>query len=185
MHYFTTISPTCEAGGKPAAWERFRTGGYIAVGWCYETDLTGRSIDEILGLIPGTSSTERDEQDGRHSFPIFWDLCQRGAAGCGDFVAVKNVNHGLFGVGIIRSGYKYSRYKHDTGVPDHFYPHYVEVEWVWTDYIPSNSLSFGSEDRWRPYGTIGQLYTSLPTFILPYTSAGQRPNHPPASDGGA
>jgi hypothetical protein len=169
MAYFTTISPTCEPGGKPQAWDRFRTGGYIAMGWCYVTDLTGMSIDEILEMIPGTSSTKRDAQDGLHSFPVFWELCRRGESGCGDYVAVKNVNHGLFGVGIVQSGYKYSRYKHDTGVPDHFYPHYLDVEWVWTDYIPSSSLEFGDEMPWRPYGTMGQLYPSVPRYIQPYT----------------
>jgi hypothetical protein len=170
--YFTTISPTCEPGGKPAAWERFRTGGYIAIGWCNDKDLTGMTVEEILRLIPGTSADERDARDGMHSFPVFWELCQRGALGRGDYVAVKNVNHGLFGVGIIKSGYKYSRKKHDTGVPDHHYPHYVDVEWVWTDYIPSTSLVFGDDARWWPYGTIGQLYTSLPSYIVPYTRTG-------------
>jgi len=169
MPYFTTISPTCEPGGKPAAWERFRDGGYIAIGWCYDTDLTGRSIEEILRLVPGTSGNDRDEKDGIHSFPNFWELCQRGAVGSGDYVAVKNVNHGLFGVGLIKSGYRYSRHKHDTGELDHFYPHYLDVEWVWTDYIPSGSLDFARDECWRPYGTIGQLYRELPAFIRPYT----------------
>jgi hypothetical protein len=172
MPYFTTISPTCEPGGKPQAWDRFRSGGYIAIGWCYDTDLTSMSIEDILELIPGTSSTERDAQDGLHSFPVFWELCGRGASGCGDYVAVKNVNHGLFGVGIVRSGYKYSRYKHDTGESGHFYPHYLDVEWVWTDYIPSNSLTFRDEKPWWPYGTMGQLYTELPAYIQPYCKAG-------------
>ncbi len=169
MPRFTTISPTCQPGGKPAAWGRFRDGGYIAIGWCYDTDLTGMSIEQILRLIPGTSANDRDERDGLHSFPIFWELCQRGAVGSGDYVAVKNVNHGLFGVGIIESGYKYSRYKHDTGEPDHFYPHYLDVEWVWTADIPSDSLDFTNDERWQPYGTIGQLYMEPPAFIGPYT----------------
>jgi hypothetical protein len=160
MCLFTTISPTCEPGVKPAAWERFRDGGYIAIGWCYETDLTGMNIEEILQLVPGASASDRDQQDGIHSFRIFWNLCQRGAVG-----RVKNVNHGLFGVGTIKSGYKYSRYKHDTGQRDHFYPHYVDVEWIWTRYVPSASLDFANDERWWPYGTIGQLYTELPAYI--------------------
>jgi hypothetical protein len=167
--YFTTISPTCKPGGKPQAWDRFRTGGYIALGWCYDTDLTGMAEKDILEMIPGTSTTERDEQDGLYSFPLFWKLCQRGESGYGDYVAVKNVNYGLFGVGVVRSGYKYSRYRHDTGVPGHYYPHYVEVEWLWTQYIPSTDLHFRKEMRWRPYGTMGQLYTSVPAYMKPYT----------------
>jgi hypothetical protein len=93
MVYFTTISPTCEKGGKPAAWDRFRTGGYVAVGWCYDINLTGMSIDQILRLIPATADSERDELDGMHSFPLFWELSQRGELGSGDYIAVKNVNH--------------------------------------------------------------------------------------------
>jgi hypothetical protein len=40
MPKFTTVSPTCRAGGKPAAWERFLAGNYIAIGWCYKTELS-------------------------------------------------------------------------------------------------------------------------------------------------
>lgn len=169
--YFATVSPTCNPGGKEAAWKLFQAGGYIAIGWCYKKDLTGMSIEEILKLVRRTSDNERDEQDGLSSFPDFWKLCDRAARGCQDYVAVKNVNHGLFGVGVVRSGYKYSRYKHKTGVRGHFYPHYVEVEWLRTEYVSAKSLVFGGEAAWRPYGTL-QLYPSLPSYILPYTRRG-------------
>jgi hypothetical protein len=166
---FTTISPTCEEGGNPAAWERFRDGNYIAIGWCYDQDLTGMSLNQILPLVINTSVDESDERDGLYSFPIFWELCERGARGCGDFVAVRNVNHGLFGVGIIRSGYQYNRRHHFTGVTNHYYPHFLQVEWVWRDYIRSDEIDFGSEIRWRPFGTLSKLYHGLPQYIIPYT----------------
>ncbi|MEX1026862.1 MAG: hypothetical protein WD049_02475 [Candidatus Paceibacterota bacterium] len=168
MPRFTTISPTCCPGGKPDGWDRFRKGGYIAIGWCYETDLTGMSIDEILPLLPGTSASDRDQRDGEHSFPIFWELCARGAAGAGDYIAVRNTNDGLFGVGIIRSGYKYSRFKHDTDVPNHYYPHFVDVEWIHDEYIPRSSLDFAGEKSWVPFGTIGRLHDDVPNYLTSF-----------------
>ncbi len=63
MPYFTTMSPTCEKGGKPAAWELFHTGDYIAIGWCYDTDLTGKSMEEIRPLVRETAYNENDERD--------------------------------------------------------------------------------------------------------------------------
>jgi len=170
MSYFTTISPTCVYGEKRAAWERFRTGGYIAVGWCYDTDLTGMSIEEILPLVEATADPEtpNDAKDGRRSFPNFWELCQGYKLDRRDYVAVRNGNDGLFGVGYVKSGYKYSRHKHFTGKPAHYYPHYLEVEWVWTEYIQRISLDFGGETSWQPYGTMPQLYYSLPSYILKY-----------------
>ncbi len=135
MPKFTTISPTCAPGGKPEGWRRFLEGGYVAIGWCYDTDLSGKTIDEIVPLIRETSCNDSDERDGLHSFPTFLELGERGERGCGDLIAVKNTNHGLFGIGIIRSGYKYSRYKHYTGVEGHFYPHYLEVGWIIDEYI--------------------------------------------------
>ncbi|MDB4380671.1 hypothetical protein N9Z70_04705 [Mariniblastus sp.] len=168
MPKFTTISPTCKPGGKPDGWRRFLDGGYIAIGWCYETDLTGKTIDEILPMIPETSFDDSDEKDGVHSFKIFWELALRGESNCDDVIAVKNTNHGLFGIGIIRSGYKYSPRKHDTGVEEHFYPHYLEVDWIHTDYVLRDSLNFGDETSWRPFGTIGQIYDNIPKYLRPY-----------------
>ena len=179
MPKFTAISPTCEPGGKPDGWKRFLEGGYIAIGWCYVTNLFGKTIDEILTLIPRTSCDERDVKDGLHSFPIFWELAERGERGCDDLIAVKNTNHGLFGVGIIRSGYRYSRFKHPTGVEEHFYPHYLEVQWIHTDYIQRDSLNIGDEKSWIPFGTMSQLYETVPTFIGPFVSnSGERDKHP-------
>ncbi len=159
MPKFTTISPTSVPNKKPQAWERFRDGGYVAVGWLYDVDLTGKPIDEILDLIRCEEYDDSDERDGLRSFPRFLEL------ETGDFIGVKNVNHGLFGVGIIRSGYKYDQNKHDTGRKDFYYPHYREVEWVKTAYIPRASLVFGGETSWVPFGTVGKIYPELPSYI--------------------
>ena len=62
MPKFTTITPTGEKGQKPAAWERFRDGHYVAIGWLNETDLTGKSLKEITKLI---HENEDPEYQGR------------------------------------------------------------------------------------------------------------------------
>ena len=51
MPQFTTISPTHISGQKPAAWERFLDGHYVAIGWLEDVDLTNKSMNEIRELI--------------------------------------------------------------------------------------------------------------------------------------
>jgi len=168
MPKFTTISPTCQPDGKDEAWLRFRDGGYIAIGWCYKHNLSRKSLEEALTLLPATASTDRDLQDGLRSFPIFWELAERGAKGSGDYVAVKNTNDGLYGIGVIRSGYKYSERKHPTGQTGHYYPHYLEVDWLYKNYILRSSLDFAGQKSWMPFGTIGHLDLEPPPYIQPY-----------------
>ena len=50
-HQFTTVSPTDIPGEKEHAWQRFLEGGYIAIGWLRDTDLTGKNMKEIETLI--------------------------------------------------------------------------------------------------------------------------------------
>jgi predicted Mrr-cat superfamily restriction endonuclease len=83
----------------------------------------------------------------------------------GDYVAVNNTNHGLFGVGIIESGYKFQPRKHDCADGEEFYPHYRDVKWVKTAYMPSSSLVSEGETPWQPYGTVGKVYPDLPPYI--------------------
>ncbi len=115
MPQFTTISPTHVAGQKPAAWVHFREGHYVAIGWLEDVDLTGTSMDEITDVI------RRQEYDNEtaaiQSFGRFLSLQP------GDYVAVNNTNHGLFGIGIIESGYKFRLQKHDSGDAEEFYRH--------------------------------------------------------------
>jgi hypothetical protein len=163
MPQFTTISPTCKLGGKPDAWELFRAGGYVAIGWCYATDLTGWTTEEILAEIEDGDYSHYDRQDGLYSFPRFMKLRK------GDYVAVNNANHGLFGVGRIKTGkYLYQRNKHATGEPNHFYNHYLEVKSLWEQYISADLLKFKGEKRWRPRGTVGEIYPQLPQYIKPF-----------------
>src|ERR1700677_1350764 len=128
MPKFTTISPTSKAGEKPIAWERFRDGQYVAIGWLYNTDLTGKPFVEIQRLI--RQARPEDERDALRSLPRFLELEP------GDYIGVKNVNHGLFGIGKITSEYKFMRRKHFTGWQSIYYSHYMEIDWRRTSYYP-------------------------------------------------
>ena len=109
MPKFLTISPTHVPGRKQFAWQQFRDGGYIAIGWIQQ-DMTGKTIEEIIGIL--RAQNYENEASAIDAFTKFLKL------GYGDYVAVNNVNHGLFGVGILRSGYKFEKGKHDTGSGD-------------------------------------------------------------------
>lgn len=157
MPQFTTISPTHLPGQKPKAWERFRDGHYVAIGWLDDVDLTNKSLDEIEDLI------RRQEYDNEtaaiQSFTRFLSLKE------GDYVAVNNTNHGLFGVGVIKSGYKFQPGKHDCGDGKEFYSHYMDVKWIKTAYMPWRSLISEGEPPWSPYGTVGKVFPELPSYI--------------------
>jgi hypothetical protein len=175
MPKFTTISPTHIPGKKEYAWQRFREGRYVAIGWLNDTDLTRKSVNEIVDLIRREGYD--NEASAIASFERFLSLEP------GDYVAVNNTAHGLFGVGIIESGYKFALRKHDTGAgdddPEEFYPHYRDVKWVNTTYTPRTSLISEGETAWQPYGTVGKVYTDLPPYIARLLG-----NSPPASSKG-
>ena len=82
-------------------------------------------------------------------------------------MAVNNTAAGLFGVGIIKSEYKFKLGKHDIGNddPTSFYPHFREVVWANTAYTPRTSLISDGETSWQPYGTVGKVYDELPPYI--------------------
>ncbi len=158
MPRFMTISPTHIPGMKESAWERFRDGGYVAIGWMH-VDLTGKTIDQITELIH--SHAYPNETSAINAFTKFLSLHS------GDYVAVNNANHGLFGVGVIQSGYRFQLHKHATGAesPDEFYSHYREVKWLNTSYTPRKALLSEDETGWQPYGTVGKIYPEVPPYI--------------------
>ena len=80
-------------------------------------------------------------------------------------MGVNNVNNGLFGVGTIESGYKFQLRKHDPGGADYFFPHYRDVKWVKTEYMPRGSLVREGEPNWQPRGTVGKVFDELPPYI--------------------
>jgi MoxR-like ATPase len=158
---FTTICPTHVQGKRKEAWERFRDGGYVALGWLHDTDLTGKSLDEIASLLRRKKYDKEEQKKAITAFERFLSLEP------GDYVAVPNVDRGLFGVGIIESGYKFNPQKHDTGDDEEvFYPHYRDVTWVKTEYMPRKALVPEGETSWQPRGTIGKVSPELPPYIV-------------------
>ncbi len=162
-HQFTTISPTHVAGKKEHAWRSFLNGEYVAIGWLENVDLTGKSLEEIEKLLEEVYLKEPDEVNkAARALERFLSLEE------GDYVAIPNVNFGLFGVGVIKSGYKFKKNMHDTGAEDKsaFYSHYRKVQWVVKDYHERSDLVLEGEKSWQPYGTIGKIEGKLPPYIV-------------------
>ena len=158
MPKFLTISPTHVPGKKPYAWDKFKNGGYVAIGWLSE-DFTGKSIGEIEALLRGRNYD--DEESAIASFRKFMSLS------VGDYIAVPNVNFGIFGIGQIKSGYKFKMHMHDSGAddPGEFYSHYRDVEWILKDYRKKAELLEDGEKAWSPYGATGAIELEVPDWV--------------------
>lgn len=158
MPKFLTISPTHVAGKKEYAWNNFKKGGYISIGWL-PIDFTNNNIQEIEEKIK--KEKYDNEVSAIASFRKFMQL------DIGDCVAIPNVNFGIFGIGKIKSGYKFKFQMHDTGADtkDDFYSHYREVDWVVTEYHKRSELLEEGEKGWSPYGTTGVLEPQLPDWV--------------------
>jgi len=153
-----TISPTHVPGMKEYAWKKFLAGSYIAIGWINQ-DLTGKTLEEIISII--REKKYDNESSAIDSFTKFLKL------EVGDYVAVNNTNAGLFGIGVIKSGYKYQKDKHDVGDPEEpFYSHFREVEWKYTNYVRRKDIVGSGETGWKPFGTVGSVEFEVPPYIL-------------------
>lgn len=160
MPKFVTISPTHVPGKKQHAWNKFKSGGYAAIGWLEDEDLTGKSIDQVANLI--RKARYPNEASALHSFEVFMSLQP------GDYVAVNNANDGLFGVGVVKGGYHYELRRHDTGAEEasgEFYSHLIDVDWIHTQYVRRRDILEEDETGWQPYGTVGALRSELPPYI--------------------
>lgn len=157
MPRFLTISPSQEEKKKPYAWENFLKGNYIALGW-YHTNFSGWQLEEIYEDIKKQNFP--DESSALYAHEKFYEL------EVGDVVAANNVNDGLFGIGLIKSDYKFKKYIHDTGSSDKkdFYSHYRDVEWVIDTYQKRKDVLREGETCWRPRGTVGMLH-KVPDYI--------------------
>lgn len=144
-------------GWKEQAWEYFRDGNYIALGW-YHENYTAWAIDRIVEDIKrGQYGNEAEAIDAHTKF---FEL------EVGDVIAVNNVNKGFFGIGVITSDYKYEKYKHPTGHEDRseHYSHYREVRWLIRDFVWREELTRQNEKYWEPRGTLG-VRDTLPGYI--------------------
>lgn len=160
MPKFVTISPTHVPGKKEYAWHNFESGGYVAIGWLEDHDLAGKTFDDVAELI--RKAGYANETSAMHSFEVFMSL------EAGDYVAVNNTNHGLFGVGKVKSGYYFEKRKHDTGAEEptgEFYSHIIDVEWIRTEYVRRRDILDEGETGWQPYGTVGAPRHDVPVYI--------------------
>ncbi len=163
MAKFLTISPTHVPGKKEFAWKQFRDGNYVAIGWLEDTDLTGKTLSQIISLIKEQKYS--NESSAIDAFTKFLALDN------GDYVAVNNTASGLFGIGRITSGYGFEKTKHNTGYEgeyseeESFYPHYRMVHWEYASYVRREDLVGEGEKAWNPYGTVGRLDSEVPVYI--------------------
>jgi len=158
---FTTMASTHLSGNKPFTWEQMSGDkGYIAIGWLEQWNLSRRAWPEVERLIEEQSYASSNSVEARDCLRKFlFEI------GVGDYVAVNNVQHGLFGIGRITSAYKYEPHKHDCGDGSEYYPHYRDVEWLITEYIPAQDINFNGELRWEPRGTVGRIDGTVPQYI--------------------
>ncbi len=158
MTSFLTISPTHIPGKKKSAWQHFRERGYIAIGWMH-VDLAGKSVSEVEEIIRAHGYP--NEASAVDSFAKFLALRP------GDHVAVNNSGHGLFGIGVVSSGYRFEDRRHDTGTEDrdHWYSHLIGVDWKSTTYVRRKDLLREGETSWSPYGTTGALLGEVPDYV--------------------
>ena len=174
MPKFVTISPTHVPGKKPHAWNNFESGGYAAIGWLEDEDLTGKSIDQVAALIG--KARYPNESSALHSFEVLMSLQP------GDYVAANNTNDGLFGVGVVKGGYRYEFRRHDTGAEEpegEFYSHLIDVKWIHTEYVRRRDILEGGETGWPPFGTVGALRDGLPPYIKRLLGVPPPPPPPP------
>lgn len=159
MPKFAVISPTNIDRKKPEAWENFKTGSYIAMVSRIKEDLSNKSIDEILDIVK-TIYSGRDLTKRLKEFSVFFSLS------AGDYVAVKNANDGLFGIGMITGDYYFRLNGHNTGStnPDDFYNHFYPVKWLVTTYMKRKSILRLDERCWPP-GVIISLLPGIPEHV--------------------
>jgi hypothetical protein len=134
--------------------------GYIPIGWLEDWNLSGITPMQVNELLDEQNYPKRNLVEAKDCLRKFlFEL------GVGDYVAVNNVLHGLFGIGRITSAYRYQPNKHDCGDGKSYYPHYREVEWLITDYIYAKSINFNGESRWEPRGSVGRIDIVVPKYI--------------------
>jgi len=175
MPRFATISPTHKPGAKPAAWERFRNGGYIALGWNHR-DYSTLTLSEIINVLKtGKYPNEKDAILAHTYFK---------ALEIGDIVAVNNSRYDLFGLGVITSDYKFQEYKHPTGHTDvnEYYSHYREVHWIDVTKRSVKELVVKHETQWKPRGTMGML-DHVPSYITRLLDSLNYQTEPTSIDG--
>lgn len=151
-------------GAKRHAWASFQRNNIAAIGW-HQESYEGWSPLEISHHLKTIKYRHIDSKlDAFRSFDLIMKM------NIGDLVGVFNVNHGLFGMGIISSSYKFKQAIHDTGAvsTSEWYSHFVDVGWIinkeWSD-IPT-SLEDDNK-MWPVFGTLHER-VPVPKYIFTY-----------------
>ena len=107
MCYF--ISPTHVSGAKRVSWQSFLDKGIAAIGWNIE-DFTNWRLEDIQKRIKEEGFHNETEAITSHGIMYNMQV--------GDIICATNNMHGLFGIGIVASTYKFETAIHNTGSAD-------------------------------------------------------------------
>lgn len=143
---------------KPSAWKNFKNLNIAAIGW-HHIDYSLYESQETINHILSLNTS--DENDALRSFDLIKKVKE------GDVICVFNVNHGLFGIGIVASKYKFQRSIHDTCAvtKEEWYSHYVEVAWVNSAGIDASDILFDTENpMWPVFGTL-HIRIGIPSYV--------------------
>jgi len=167
MRKLITISPTEANGKKLESWQDFLAGGYYAFGW-YQTDFSGWSLDEIINDIKEQRFKDDDNENQKEIDKAIKAHSSFNQINIGDVIVPVNNRYGLFGIGIIKSEYKFKKRLHLSRVTGpnevEFYSHYRDVDWIFSDYLKTEDINFESANLWKPYGTIN-IREEIPMYI--------------------
>lgn len=157
------ISPTHCPKFKKKAWNSFLNNEIMAIGWKDE-DYSNSTAEEIKNSYP-------EKSPAIQAFKNIKDIKY------GDIICTTNNNHGLWGIGVALSSYRYKKNIHFAGEDEQnnrcFYSHYVDVAWLSYDatkneYIKSSDLKITEpETIWPSLGTLFKSQT-IPRCILNY-----------------
>lgn len=156
------FSPTHCNGQKEEAWGRALDKGIIAMS-SNPNDYTNSSLEEIEKYYES-----KEDPESRKKVKYF-ELLK--SIRPGDVICCKNVNHGLFGIGVALSSYKFDLNIFEAGIDDDgtsYYHHYIEVNWICKEKISSENLNIeASGGAWEPYGTVSKS-NQVPKYIINY-----------------
>jgi GTPase subunit of restriction endonuclease len=159
-HQCYFVSPTHCAKQKESAWKNFLNKAVMAIGW-KDIDYTNYSNQEI----------EEDYIDDTAAIPAFILIKQIQE---GDIICCTNNGHGLWGIGVAMSSYKYQQKIHYAGKDendrDSYYSHYIDVAWLCfreQGYIPTWEFNIQfPEKQWQPYSAL--TMKDMPLYISNY-----------------
>lgn len=155
------ISPTHCNGQKQKAWNSFVENNLMAIGWNDE-DYSNSTTAELESIY------KNQDESAVYPFKLIKQIRN------GDIICCTNNNHGLYGIGIALSPYKYKSQIHFAGTDKDgnksYYSHYIDVAWLCfkeEGYIPTKDFNIKNPERqWVPYGTLNEK--EIPLYIENY-----------------